>query len=222
MKRVILFLSLITSAHVFSQMTIQYGGSFGLHMQYRALTNHTDPWMVNDGIISGRNDYEKIDLRPSLGADFKFNFNEKMGLRTGVAYDVKGYRWKLNVDFGGGVTGVAKAKEFNHNITIPIYFSYLLGSIELFGGAANNFYLKTNGRTVIKYNDGSSSISKSDHSNYSRYLGQAVLGANYFITSQIYTGLDFKFGFNSLTGSTNIREYPWSVGLNAGILFGGS
>jgi hypothetical protein len=33
-------------------------------------------------------------------------------------------------------------------------------------------------------------------------------------------GIDFKFAFNSISGSTLVRQYIYSVGLNCGVLFG--
>lgn len=215
-----------------AQMTIQYGGSVGFDMNYRALKNHDDPWLVNDAIIDSRNDVEAFCARPAIGFDTKFNFTEKIGLKTGILYDVKGYMLKGDFTIGAGTsfeTVKIVSRGYDHFVCIPAYFTYTLpianAGLEFNAGLLSSFYIQTNNIGKTTYGNGDVSESKSSHSDYSRFMEQGVFGCNYLFNPgkiQYSLGLDFKYAFTSIAGATNIREYYYSIGLNFGLLFGGN
>jgi Outer membrane protein beta-barrel domain len=234
MKKSLFILFLLLSAVSSAQSFIQYGATVKLGVSYRLLTNSDDQFAVNNSIIDSRNDLENPALRSAIGFNFKYNFNERIGLKSGILYAIQGYNWKGDFTLfnTSGIleTVLIRQKEFHHYASIPVLFAYSIvianAVIELNSGVNLGFYVQSNYRTKYSYSNGNTDKSKSSQSNYSRFQGQATLGANYIISRKneaspaLRIGPYVNYSFTPIL-STPIKEYPFSIGINVGLLFGG-
>jgi hypothetical protein len=218
-----------------AQMKIQYGISTGCSLQYRALSfdKNNDELGINQLIVDSRERLEKVDFRPRIGFDFKLNFNNKIGLKSGVSYDLKGYKTKgdfYSLTSGGAVLLFSfVANEFSHCIGVPTLFSmkipFTKNTMEINFGATHNFYIGSS--TFSKQIFPTETVKDVTSGSYGngRYIGQGAIELNFLFVpfannNQLYIGSDFKFGYNSISGQTPIKEYIFSTGINMGFTFG--
>jgi hypothetical protein len=181
--------------------------------------------MINETIIENRSDYELPCLRTSIGFDFRFNFNDKLGIQTGVGYSIKGYRHKLdNTLFGlpeAQLTGVYRNNFQHHYAELPVLLGFTLPMkkivLELNLGTNNAFYITTSSQSKTEFSDGSEIETTVIEPVYERFLVQAQA---YFPvkwskeeSNMIFRlGPEFKCGINSIIDAP-IQERPFTAGI---------
>lgn len=158
MKKILL-ISLILSASVSfgqgkspSSENRSKGFQLGLNTSpdfcYRTLQNNSGDASL-DGLIKMRNENERIILSYSSGISAAYQFNQCVGIETGLSYVVRGFQSKSTASISPpdpGVPTYFKSKYHFHFIDIPLKTNFIFGDKKLrfitSVGVTTNIFLK--------------------------------------------------------------------------------
>lgn len=206
------------------------GLSFSPDYSYRTLNAEANS--DDQSIVDFRNRYESPKMGFTTGVRAVYRLNKSWSIEMGLLYSNKGEkqvnRYYVSIDPRKGfITDQdVTAKFYNHYkyLDIPVKANYYITAkrLKLFvsSGLSANVFLRYNAVSHIERADGSEENDKSTEMKLSALNFSAMIGfgAEYQIKDRIHVRLEpeFRHAITSIIDRP-IKQYPYSLGANAGI-----
>jgi hypothetical protein len=179
--------------------------------------------------VNGSIDYLNVDFKPitgfnhkyemnqsfSFGLRFQYNISERLSLRSGMTYSVKGY--KLNYKFilmDSGDPVIPRESKLNiAYLGIPVMAGYSIINNERFKlspsfGLINEILISNNETSIFEDNKEGESQFLNQNLNKFLLSVQINLGLEYHIGKKIFFGLEpyLRYGFNKFDNEIMISN----------------
>jgi len=240
-----LFLLLLTSSFTYSfaqeqSETVEYkkvliGLNVSPDYSYRTLSNN-DGSRTSSLIIDIRDSLETAKLGYTVGLNFIYNFNKRIGISTGLLISNKGYKSVMTgLAFDNLSAGFDVSSTRPKNIEVIdnyYYFDIPIKGVVSFGkgsfrfiasiGITTNFLLNSNTVLVVDNVDGSKTKTTTPTGGFNRFnvSPQISLGVEKRIKNRSFIRIEpiFKYGVLKIIDAP-ITANLWSAGFNISYYF---
>jgi len=251
MKNITLVLLILFYFNTFAQDTtittgykkVLIGINFSPDYCYRTLFNNNSS-NISNIIIESRNNRETAKIGYTIGSNFIYNFNKRIGIGLGVLFSNNGYQTTTSgftfgdmVNAQQGFTLSSTDPSIPRSLTsvdnlyyldFPFKFTLTFGSKKLRFitslGFSTNLLITASTTTTTEYNDGSikkTTQASNDPYNRVNFSPTLSFGPEFKIKNRSFIRVEpsFKYGILNIIDSP-ITAKLWSAGLNISYYFG--
>ena len=240
MKQIFILFAIITSVNAHGQKSLKknqtsthkrvlIGLSFSPDYGYRTLKSNGTA--SGNLVRNSRNDVEISKMGFTAGADLCINFNQLLGIETGLHYSNKGYQTKKqDLVFAQPIPGqpikVSFIYRYNYlDIPLMACFSFGKTRLRIIAGAGLeiNALINATQKNEYEYPNGNTEKNKlSSTANFKKFNISPMIscGISYAINGKMVfrAAPAYRYGLIKTT-DTPVGEHLWSAGLNIGLYY---
>ena len=195
---------------------------------YRTLQNNSgDPSL--DGLIKMRNEEERVILSYSTGIHAEYQFNQCVGIETGLSYAVSGYQTKKTASISPpdpAVPPYFKSVNHFHLLDIPLKANFIFGENKLrfitSVGVTTNIFLKETATTFLYFDTHTDKYTFESTDSYRTLNFSPTLsaGIDWSLHPNVHVRMEPSFQFSALKIiDTPVSEKLYSAGLKMSLYY---